>query len=900
MKRASLILLVLSVLLSAAAAPGASGAGGDAADFLARGKEYYRQSEYHDAAEAFGRALALTRAQGDERGSAEALYQLGTTYAKLKDYERALATLEESLEIYERLGDRWGMGECELEIGYAYYFDKRYDEALRHFNRMLTCFTEIGSQVGRGIALSNIGMVSAELGDYEAALSYYERALSMYRNAGNDTLAVIALKRIARAYGTRQEYERELSALSEALQIVERTDDRAEEAGLLSSIGVDYALLGEYDRAIVFLDQSLALFRSLGDKTGEGYALVHSGSALNNLGRYEEGLQRYEAARKVFGEIDDPVGSGFATAGMAFSHHELGHRFRSFLLFSRVLRLADRATEETEIAEDPLILGMLAAGMERYRRAIPQLETALEDGLAHDDLMKIGYSAGYLGYSYKALGKYEKAVDDYAIAIDVLERVRGDIRQEGHKTSFMKSKIEVYEDIIEILVKLGRWEEAFDYVERARSRALLDLLGTRRLEVTGKRNRDLLGRNEELSGRMAQLMKPPGEPAGNGTDEGASDDVNSRGLGETAEEYGSLIEEVRSENPELASLITVAPLTLDGVRKLMDDDMRIVEYFTTADRTYIFSVGADDLTVYAVPVTRDELSDKVTSLRDVIRSTIEPGDIDAVKGPARGLYDILIAPIAGDAAEQRLVIIPHGPLHYLPFAALFDGHRFLIERYTIVVDPSASVLEYVIEKRKKANGAGIAFGNPVTKYSPLPFAQREVADIRSIMKHIDVYIGAEATETRARKYFKRYSIIHLACHGVFDPADPLSSALFLSGDAQNDGVLAVNELFGLDLARSSLVVLSACETGLSEVMRGDELIGLSRGFIYSGTPSLVVTLWEVADDSTAVLMAQFYRNLTNGIDKPESLRRAVLWLREQPGFEHPFFWAPFVMIGDWR
>ncbi|MBN2223639.1 MAG: CHAT domain-containing protein [Deltaproteobacteria bacterium] len=900
MKRKITMVSFILLWISAVTFTSASETPDEAGDYLAGGIRCYEQSDYSEALTAFERALIDAREHGDQRGAADALYRIGMTCEKLEDYPKSRLSLEESLEIYRQIGDLWGMADCRFEIGYVYYYEKRHDEALPHFREMLDLFIEIGSEVGRGIALNNIGMVSIELDDYDGALSCYEDALSIFRNDDNDRLSINALRGIARIHGKRQEYENELSALSEALKIAERIGDRPEEAALLSDVGVDYAMLGQYDEAIVFQGQSLTLFRALGDKKGEGYALIHTGSALNNLGRYEEGLEKYKSAREVFREIGDSAGTGFANAGMAFSHHELGHTVRSFFLFSHVLGTAKREKVDIEIADDPLIRGMIAAGMERYRKAVPELENALTEGIAHNDIIKIGYSAGYLGYCCKALGEYEKAVDYYGAAIDVLERVRGDIRQDTHKTSFMKSKIEVYEDIIEILIKLERLEEAFDYMERARSRALLDLLGNGRFEVKGARERELLKQEDDIAQRLSRLVEPPGTAPEVAAGRRSDADSRLRALDEAAEEYGDLIRKIKSENPELASLVAVNSLSLAQVRAIMTDEARIIEYFTTRDATYIFSVGKRDLSVYTVPITREELSSKVSALREGIRSTIGSDNVTGAIDTARGLYDILMAPVVPAEDETRLIIIPHGPLHYLPFAALFDGRRFLIERYTLVIDPSASVLKYIIEKRKRPDGAVVAFGNPTTKYNPLPFAEHEVADIGSIMEKADIYLGDRATETRGKKSFAKYSIIHLACHGMFNPTDPLSSALFLSPDGLNDGMLKVNELFGLYLPGTSLVVLSACETGLSHVMKGDELIGLSRGFIFSGTPSLVVTLWEVADDSTAALMRQFYRNLKEGMDKPESLRQSMLWLRSQPEYEHPFYWAPFVMIGDWR
>jgi CHAT domain-containing protein len=283
-----------------------------------------------------------------------------------------------------------------------------------------------------------------------------------------------------------------------------------------------------------------------------------------------------------------------------------------------------------------------------------------------------------------------------------------------------------------------------------------------------------------------------------------------------------------------------------------------------------------------------------------LRQNLLAFDLSAFNKKSARLYTLLLADALEGITEEKLIIIPHGSLHYLPFAALFDGEAYLIDRFTLISDPSASVLRFISDKRKEESDAVLAFGNPVTEHAPLPYTETEVWSISEVMRGVDVYIGKSATETLGKNIFSDYNIIHLACHGKFNEDAPLLSSLYLTGDQKNDGELNVHELFSLDLTGSSLVVLSACETGLSEVMKGDELIGLSRGFLYAGTPSLLVTLWEVADESTARLMVTFYENVRLGMSKPEALAEAQRTLKDKEQYEHPFYWAPFVLIGDWE
>ena len=223
-----------------------------------------------------------------------------------------------------------------------------------------------------------------------------------------------------------------------------------------------------------------------------------------------------------------------------------------------------------------------------------------------------------------------------------------------------------------------------------------------------------------------------------------------------------------------------------------------------------------------------------------------------------------------------------------------------MDKYSISVVPSSTVIQYVVKKRNKNLGRFLAFANPATDYMPLDFAEIEVNNISALFSKRTVYFEREATEGRAKKLSNSSDIIHFACHGEFNDKQPMQSGLLLSRDSDNDGYLQVHEIFGLDLSNANLVVLSACETALSQIYSGDDLVGLSRGFIYAGTPCLLATLWKVDDRATSILMKVFYENWhKRDMNKTEALRKAQLALKSMPQYRHPYYWAPFIMIGDW-
>ncbi|MBI3963033.1 MAG: CHAT domain-containing protein [Deinococcus sp.] len=258
-----------------------------------------------------------------------------------------------------------------------------------------------------------------------------------------------------------------------------------------------------------------------------------------------------------------------------------------------------------------------------------------------------------------------------------------------------------------------------------------------------------------------------------------------------------------------------------------------------------------------------------------------------VQDSLQALYRQLLAPLAPALADRGLVIVPHGPLHYLPFHALYDGRQYLLERHQVSYAPSAAVWQMCLGKQPRALGPALVLGVPD---QGIPYVLDEVRGVGQTLGQARVLIGAEATTEALRRWGPEARLIHLASHGAFRADNPLFSALRLG-----DGWLTAREVYGLEL-RGTLVTLSACDTGLNQVAAGDELIGLARGFLYAGAPSLVVSLWTVHDQAAAALMQHFYTALSQGLGKAAALRLAQLeTLADHP---HPYYWAPFVLMGQ--
>ena len=371
-------------------------------------------------------------------------------------------------------------------------------------------------------------------------------------------------------------------------------------------------------------------------------------------------------------------------------------------------------------------------------------------------------------------------------------------------------------------------------------------------------------------------------------------------------------------------------MTATELLQLVGQDAALVEYFLVESGLAVFVVQDGKIEAQLLPLERDKLFsllkrfreriERATGLADMaVQITGSTAPISEELVLARELYRALFASIAAKIGKGRLYIVPHGPLHYIPFQALHDGEHFLLERFAISYLPSATVLKFLKEKKghPPAGTGPLVLANPDLGDSQydLPSADREATLIRDFYPAAQVYARNEATKRRAKEFGGQFGLLHFATHGTFTVESPLDSALILAKGDEENGRLTAREIFAMRL-NASLVVLSACNTGLTKVSTGDEMVGLSRAFLYAGSPNLVASLWEVADESTALLMGAFYKNLKM-LPKAEALRQAQLTLMRteiplsgvrglrvnptQAGqtirASHPYFWAPFILIG---
>lgn len=486
----------------------------------------------------------------------------------------------------------------------------------------------------------------------------------------------------------------------------------------------------------------------------------------------------------------------------------------------------------------------------------------------------------------EAEGDLNGAIDFYRRAVEVIEQQRSTLNNEASKIGFVGDKQTAYKRLVALLVRTQRHAEAFDYLERSKARALVDMLASKK---------DFAVRDGD-AGRVGELLAQAEQTEIQGFAQSAEPAAASPSAGPSGKRslaVSAVKRQIAEAAPEVASLVSVSSTPLAEIQARIPADEMLVEYHYDDSSLFIFMLSRQGLRVVQADV--GDLEAQVKALRDTVAMPTSGAWLPISQRLYRQLVGSVEPLLAG---YSKLVIVPHGVLHYVPFAALHDGNRYLIDRYAFRMLPSASVVKYLRDKPANKSGGILAFGNPDLgdpRYD-LKFAEEEARTIVQTVGGSRAVLRKEATETMLRKNAASFNYLHFATHGEFNADAPLSSALLLAKDATSDGLLTVGKLYSMRLD-IDLATLSACETGLGKIANGDDVVGLTRGFLFAGASTIVSSLWQVDDRATSDLMRQFYLGLQH-MDKREALRQAQISAREKYG--HPYYWAAFQLTGNSR
>ena len=514
-----------------------------------------------------------------------------------------------------------------------------------------------------------------------------------------------------------------------------------------------------------------------------------------------------------------------------------------------------------------------------------------------------------MGKSFHQLKDTSKSIAFNKEAIRIINDLRVTIKSERHRISFAKQRDTIFNRLIHDLAKNGQIEEAFYYSENARSRAFVDLIaGAGELKLKDEESTAYVSQTKKQQIYLTQLRRQV-----NITDEQV-DYINRqfRGIHLVKAGFQPNKANKKSQNnlpdfelkmPEtaLSSLVSIQPITCNEIKKHLQLDTALVEFYIAENKIFAWVIDKTQQNLIVLEVTKTDFIEKCIQFREIIGSAVynEERTNENLKHISRWIYEAMVSPLESFIEDKTLIIVPHRIIHFIPFDALFDGQRYLVEKHALIYVPAASVIPF-LKQRNTLLDSAIVLGNPLVSYNsstkPLPGAEQEAKIVGRHFPQRKILTGSQATETIFYEESFAYDIIHLACHAFMNRSEPMSSQLLLAQDPTNDGMLTVKELYSLNL-KANIVTLSACETGLSELANGDELIGLVRGFFFAGARSVLASLWKVDDEATQEVMILFYKELLSGKDKATALQTTKLKLIKSGAFNQPFYWAAFNLYG---
>jgi CHAT domain-containing protein/Tfp pilus assembly protein PilF len=912
------------------------------------GSVHYFQGNYAQALGYYQKSLKLAEELSYKPLLARLQRNLGNVYISQSNYTQALDYYQKSIKLSEEIGDKLGIGTALSNIGSIYNSQGNYTEALGYYQRSLKLAEEIGDKSLLIIALNNIGVVHRSQGNYAQALDYYQRGLKLAEELGSKIGIVRTVGNVGRIYSLQGNYARALEYYQRSLKLAEELGNKDGIAIALTDIGNIYTTQGNYELALDYYQKGLKLGYELGDKLVIVRTLGNIGSIYAVQGSYAQASDYYQRSLKLAEESNDKAGIIVSLNNTGYISQLQGDYARALDYYQRSLMLAEETGDKAGVAST---LGNLAVVYELQGSHAKAVElagraAAISGQIGRPEVFSQARTTA--GKAYRALNQPIQARQAFTDAISTTEKLRGQVAGgEEEQQRFFENKLAPYYQMVDLLVTGRNAVEALAYAERAKGRVLLDVLRNGRANITQAMTTEEQAQerrlNSELVSLNSQLYRENFRPQ---TDPARLSELNAR-LQRARLEYESFQAGLYGAHPELkVRRGEAAPLTLYEAAQMLPPDghTALLEYSIADDKSYLFVLtraaraGNQDaapvvLKVYPLAVKSRELSDMVETFQKQL------GERNLAFTPlALRLYELLLKPAEAQLrGKETLCIVPDAMLWQLPFQALKPSPtRYLIEDQAVFYAPSLTTLREMLKARKRGaddrarttrqqpdSATLLAFGNPLLdsrmvtrqqavyrdeKLGALPEAEKEVKALRELYgaARSRVYTGAAAREERAKAEIGGYRIVHFATHGILDNRSPLYSHLLLAqepGNSTEDGLLEAREIMEIDL-EAELVVLSACQTAGGRVGAGEGVIGMTWALFVAGCPATLVSQWKVDTRSTSKLMMEFHSNLqkqrgrASAVRKAEALRQAMLTLLKSEEYELPYYWAPFVLIGN--
>ncbi|MEM7793707.1 MAG: CHAT domain-containing protein [Cyanobacteria bacterium P01_C01_bin.118] len=866
-------------------------------------------SEYH-LEELLELDLSLTKlkqiAQADPRQlEADQLRAEGKEQAIRSNWRAALTTFQRALAIYQDIGDRTGEAKTLHNIGVMNKLLGNYSEALDYYAQSLAVKRDIGDRADEAPTLISIGEVHRVSGDYSEALNYYNQGLIIIRESGDRSLEAQALNNIGIVHQFLGNYSEALDYLNQSLMIVREidahiTEARITEARALSNIGIVHQSLENYSEALDYYNQGLVIAREIGDRATEARIINNIGNINRSFVGYSRRLDSYLQSLEIARELGDRASEVLVLNNIGKIHHRLSGKYSEALdYFTQSLvitrEIGDRATEALTLAN----IGLLFETQDNPDLAILFLKEAVN------------------AYETIRTDNQELSLED--------------------QKSYTETVADNYRTLADLLLEQGRIPEAQQVLDLLQLEELREFTDTRavwtsngiRLSEPEQTVADAHGSLIALGSKVVECER------NNCTNLDTLYSQQESLLAQYNTTVARFVEIIRAnrrnddifQNPD--SISGDAQKLLDAYA-LEEQNTLLVYPFVLEDKLWLVWVSVGDVIgSVEVPVGQGELATKVQQFGALLKS--RSSDIAELQATSQKLYSWIIEPIAAELETNNidhLVFVNDRVTRYIPMGALYDGENYLLENYTVstVLSPAATDMGARLGPVPNSNVLGLGLTEAVENFNSLPAVRDELAGIIKGRDGNGIYPGQaflnqDFTFDAFKDNVQGNHILHIATHAAFEPGRPEESFIVL-GDGSRMKIPDI-ETMQRRLRNLHLVVLSACQTALGGTNQedGTEITGLSSYFLKANRAEAVVaSFWSVNDGSTSVLMQRFYENMAAGDTKAEALRKAQLSLLgsdqtadgdariigQRPAdaeaihsqLSHPYYWAPFILIGN--
>ena len=890
-------------------------------------------------------AAERLRSEGDAllaRATAETSRKAVETYERTLALWREICDQREEAATLDRMTDTLGwLGDLR--------------PALEHAQKALALWREIGDRRGESSALDEVGVALVRTGDPQRALEALQQSLALRREDGNLRGIAETTNNLALALSSMGNYPEAVARYGEAVEYAHAWGDPSIEASMRKNHGVNLSILGELDRAEAELRQALSEFRNLGDRHQEGVTLYNLGTVYLDRREPAESLRAYRVARPLLQAVGDKNAESAVVSHMGLAELAENRPKDALADFEEARAMhhasGDRRHEASAmscIARARLELGQTEAAREGFREALAMIRTTADRGTEAIALVN-------LARADQALGDLASARRDIEDALRFTESTRGAIPALGERALYLAAARDRYDLLIDILMDLDAREpghgwsaEALHASERAKARSLVELLGEAHVDLREGVDPDLLARERSLETQIEARRRETARRLAD-VDAATAPPPEGRSLNALLADFDDVEGKLRTANPRYAALERPQPLAPKEIQdQVLDGDTVLLEYDLGEHRSFVWAVTPDTITSHALP-PRATIEAAARRLYEAWRTGSGVSGAEVVRR-SRALSRMVLEPVTRELGRRRIAVVAEDALLEIPFAALpspGDGRGSpLIAAHEVVSLPSATTLAVLRREAARRNPPdrlaailadpvfdrrdgrfregerapsekpGTARGDDLTRSlqdAGLPRLQRlfgtrrEAEAIAALAGKRETLVALDFDANRRTATgpaVSRSRIVHFATHAIVNGRHPELSGIVLSLVDEHgrpaDGFLQTRDVYKLNLS-ADLVVLSACQTALGKEVRGEGLLGFSRGFMYAGAPRIIASLWKVPDRPTAELMKRFYEGmLTRGLHPAAALRAAQNALRRRSQWSSPYYWAAFTLQGDWN